>query len=223
MLFWLLACGSEEATSEIAEQDNSSKEIVDTLDSSKTKEESIVARVENSTIALTLPTIEEGAKKGKQCFLQEMSPRNVGITGVTYQTKGDGLQLIRLRMVEESLGKDLNTWLDCETLGTGYFSKPVVEIAGVDVQNSKEAPFNGMNWVNLPEGIAFSYPEGIWLFETWLEDDAKDIDISISIDTIPIENVKTLAESKNKSRDPLLRQKNECFYRKAYFFYEINK
>ena len=103
MLFWLLACGSEEATSEIAQEDNSSKETVYTLDSPKTKEEVIVDLGENSTIALTLPTIEGGAKKGKQCFLQEMSPQNVGITGVTYTTKGDGLQLIRLRMVEEAL------------------------------------------------------------------------------------------------------------------------
>lgn len=195
MILWLFACVPEDPRPDIEGQNNpkvQEEPITDIQETPKGQDVSAV-QVSDTGMELKLPPIESGRAMGKQCFLQEMPEVEVGITGLTYQSRGKGLDVIRVRVVENASGKNLGQWMDCETLGSGYFSKPVVELAGVDLRTSKKKVFNGMNWVNLPEGIAFSYPAGVWLFETWLADAAKDVNISMSLDTIPTDKVKHFA------------------------------
>jgi len=194
MLLWLLACVPDDPRPEVEGQNNPErKEVINDVQETPKGQDVTAVQVSETGINLKLPPTESGKAKGKQCFLQEMPKADVGITGVKYQTKGKGLQLIRLRMIENSDGKNIGQWVDCESLGTGYFSKPVIEIAGVDLENTKEDPFNGMDWVNLPEGVAFTYPANVWVFEAWLGDDAKEVEISIAIDTIPVDKGKHFA------------------------------
>jgi hypothetical protein len=193
MLLWLLACsGSDESKQEVQANENLTSVEEHNDDLGKTDAEGGLVMVTDSGLVLSLPRIDK-ATSTKLCFLQEMPEQEVGITGVTYKTKGDGLQLIRLRMIENASRKNIGKWLDCETLGDGYFTKPVIEITGVDLENTKEPPFNGLNWVNLPEGIAFPYPSEVWLFEAWISEGTSDIDISVAIDTTPIADVKHFA------------------------------
>ena len=193
MLLWFLACsGLDESKQEnqaktnpvVVEEGNKNVGGADAEFGS--------VKITDKGLSLSLPRIDK-ATSTKLCFLQEMPELEVGITGMTYKTKGNGLQLIRLRMIENASNKNMGQWLDCETFGSGYFSKPMIEITGVDSENMKEDPFNGLNWVNLPEGVAFSYPSEVWLFEAWLDEGISNIDISATIDTIPSADVKHFA------------------------------
>lgn len=193
MLLWLLACsGSDELKQE--NQAKTNPVVVEEGNKNVGGADAEAGSVSTTDkgLSLILPRIDK-ATSTKLCFLQEMPELEVGITGVTYKTKGNGLQLIRLRMIENASNKNMGQWLDCETFGSEYFSKPVIEITGVDLENTKEDPFNGLNWVNLPEGVAFSYPSEVWLFEAWLGEGLSNIDISVAIDTIPSGDVKHFA------------------------------
>lgn len=166
------------------------KPTTNTVDVTSTEYVSPLA-IEDSSVTLTLPTLSISDPKENYCYFQEMPEAEIGMTGLQFSTS-DKVRFITLRGVNtDSIKVQPDEWMACSTLGDDIPTVPLYEVVGVDLTKNNGQLFNGFNWYNLPDNMAFAFPgSSMWMVKVEPESSAGSaLSVSIKIPTQPADTI----------------------------------